>query len=235
MNLLGINLKSNNFIKLSYDLSPESPYPPAIPKLKTDRLMSIENGDGANVFNLHLTTHSGTHLDAPFHVNKTGIKVTDFRIDEFIFTKPLCINIAMNDKELFSSRHFEKYKDLIFDCDLLLIKTGYYKYRITDPERYIYRNPGFSLESAHYLRNSFPDLRGLGFDTPSLAAIDPALLDEGMEAHRILLDGENRHFVIFEDMNLGYDLKNLEAVIAMPLFIKGVDSSPCTILAIINN
>ena len=87
-----------------------------------------------------------------------------------------------------------------------------------------------SVEGAHYVAGKFPKLRALGLDTVSLACMQH--LEEGLEAHRVLLGGKGRRFLIIEDMDLDHDLSQLKRVFALPLFIDGVDSAPCTVMAI---
>jgi arylformamidase len=45
---------------------------------------SIENGDAANVSRLCLSSHSGTHIDAPFHFIRDGKKLWDIPLDTLI-------------------------------------------------------------------------------------------------------------------------------------------------------
>ncbi|HEY0829161.1 MAG TPA: cyclase family protein [Bacilli bacterium] len=217
------------YLKLSYNLSASGPYPPAIPRLETEVLYSIEQ-DGANVYKASITSHSGTHVDAPYHVAPEGYKITDFSMADFVFDRPCCIFITIGDTGLFQPEHLEPYRTVIEKSDLLLIKTGYGQYRESDPVRYSLKNPGFSIKAAQYLRDTFPSLRALGLDVISLAAIE--VLEEGMEAHRVLLGGAGRKFLIFEDLNLQDDLSDLQQVIALPLLMDGVDSGPCTVLGI---
>ena len=66
-----------------------------------------------------------------------------------------------------------------------MIKTGYGKYRSADPERYRFHGPGFSVAAARFVLERFPTVRCIGMDTISFACI--AHLEEGMEAHRVLL------------------------------------------------
>ena len=77
---------------------------------------------------------------------------------------------------------------------------------------------------------NFPHLPAIGLDTVSLACMQH--LEDGLEAHRILLRGEGRRFLIIEDMNLDFDLSRLQQVIALPLFIEGIDSAPCTVMGV---
>ena len=88
-----------------------------------------------------------------------------------------------------------------------------------------------SSGAATYVVEQFPALRAIGLDTVSLACMQH--LEDGLEAHRILLRGEGRRFLIIEDMNLDRDLSRLQQVMAVPLFIEGADSSPCTVMGLI--
>ena len=90
-------------------------------------------------------------------------------------------------------------------------------------------SPGFSAAGARFLRDNFPGLRGLGLDTLSLACM--AQLEEGLEAHRVLLGGPGRRFLILEDVDLAPELSHLRQVMVVPWQVRDWDSGPCTILA----
>ncbi len=68
-------------------------------------------------------------------------------------------------------------------------------------------------------------------DTISFACI--AHLQEGMEAHRVLLCSPDSRFLLVEDLKLDYDLSNLKTLELHPWFIAGVDSAPCTAVGIV--
>jgi len=221
----------SNFLKLSFDCDSKGPYPPGVPTPIIGIFTSLDAGDIANQYVITLCNHTGTHVDAPAHVVKEGAGICDFDINEFIYNSPFCLFLELNDMELIYSKHIEKYEQAISKSDLLLVITGYCRYREVEPERYCIKGPGFSVEAAKYIINKFPNLKALGLDTISLAAIEH--LDEGMEAHRILLGGEGRHFLVYEAMDLGSVERGLKQVIALPFFVKGFDSAPCTIVGIV--
>lgn len=217
------------FIKLSYDISEETPCPAGIPGIVTERIYSLEK-DGSNVFKVIVTSHSGTHMDAPRHMVKEGMSIVDFDIKEFVYERPCIIDVWLDESQLLTREYLNRYENQISSSDLLIIKTGWWKYRKEDKERYAHKNPGFSTDAAIYLRDRFPDLRAVGMDLISLASAEH--LDEGIKAHKILLEGENRAFLIYEDVDLSADLNGLKHVIALPWLIKDFDSSPCTIIGI---
>jgi kynurenine formamidase len=68
-------------------------------------------------------------------------------------------------------------------------------------------------------------------DVPSVAVID--CLEATMPAHHELLGGAGRRFTIIEDMDLEHDLTHLVEVRVSPWRVLGMDSGPCSIVAVI--
>lgn len=225
-------LKRPYYIKLSYNLKPGTPQPKGFPPLKCEHHWDIEKGQIANVFALSMASHSGTHVDAPYHVDAAGLRITDFDINEFVFDRPCCIDLKLSDTELIEPKSFMPHYEAIANCDSLLIRTGYSQYRDTHPRRYWQKSPGFSVAGASYLRENFKGLRAIGMDLPSLACI--AHIDETMRSHHELLGGKERRFLVIEDMNLDSDLSKLRQVILAPLLVEGADSGPCTIIGVLS-
>jgi len=220
------------YLELSHRLSSATPLPTGVPPIEFHHHYNMERGDVSNLFVLRFSNHTGTHIDAPWHFVASGLRISDFSLEEFVFERPACIDLPLGDGELFQAAHLQPHANLISHCDLLLLRTGYVHIRRTEPQRYAIQSPGFSVSSARYLAHNFPKLRALGLDTVSLACMQH--LEEGLEAHRILLRGEGRRFLIIEDMNLDWNLSNLHRVIALPLFVEGVDSAPCTVMGIVD-
>jgi arylformamidase len=218
------------YLELSYHLNTNTPVPPGVPPIEFRHHYSIERGDVSNLFVLQFSNHTGTHIDAPWHFVRNGIPISMFSLKEFVFERPLCVDIPLADGEILRPSHFEPHSAAIAKCDLLLLRTGYARVRRADASRYTMFAPGMSVEGAYYITEYFPELRALGLDTISLACMQH--LEEGLEAHRVLLGGEGRRFLIIEDMDLDHDLSQLQQVLAFPLLIDGVDSAPCTVVGI---
>jgi kynurenine formamidase len=188
----------------------------------------MTRGDLSNVMELTLLSHVGTHVDAPRHFVADGATLTDFSADEFVFSRPMCLDLPLANGDLVSRERLAGHAARLAECDLLLLRTGFFKVRAIDSHRYATQSPGLDACAARFLKEEFPRLRAIGLDTISLACM--VHLEEGLEAHRILLGGRNRHFLIFEDMNLSHELAGLCRVIALPLMVTGADGCPCTIL-----
>lgn len=212
-------------ILLSHHLSETTPTFAGGPPLKIQGLKEIENGDSSNSYILTMQNHLGTHIDAPRHFDPNGKPITSFPIDSFIFTRPKLIDIPKGALGSIDVSDLEPLRDKISDTDLLMIRTGFQEYR-SDTQKYSFSNPSISIEAAKYL-TTFPNLRAIGFDTISAAC--PERREEGRTTHRVLLT--DRDFFIVEDMDLKQYPSDCKRILIIPIFIEGVDSSPCTILA----
>ena len=49
-----------------------------------DWTMRQDRGDSVNVASLTLSVHTGTHLDAPFHVEREGARIGEMQLDRFV-------------------------------------------------------------------------------------------------------------------------------------------------------
>jgi arylformamidase len=54
---------------------------PGEPRVQIEPLSRIAKGDAANVSHLHMSTHTGTHVDAPFHFVQQGLTVDKLPLD----------------------------------------------------------------------------------------------------------------------------------------------------------
>jgi kynurenine formamidase len=218
-------------VRLSHLLRVDDPLPPAIPPLQVAPKMSLAAGDDANVYILTLANHSGTHADAPRHVEADGLPITAFAPHEFHFTRPVVVDLPLPDGAVVGPRDLAPHAAAIAQADLLLLRFGYGPVRSREPARYRDQCPGFGVEGAAYLREQFPELRAIGMDVPSFSCI--RYLDETMRAHNVVLGGSGRRFLIIEDLNLDQDLSGLSEVWVAPLLVDGTDSAPCTVFGVV--
>ena len=219
------------FILLSFTLSASTPIPGGRTALSVHVDESVEQGNLGNTFYYTAWNHAGTHVDAPGHMLPRGKVITDLDISYLVFEHPYLVNVPKKDDQLITADDLRPHADVLAQSDLLLLRTGFTEHRGADPSRYRDHNPGLSIEVARYLSSHhFPRLRAIGIDSISMAAAAHAL--EGLEAHKILFAKNDQHpVVLIEDMDLSADLTHLKRVIVAPLFIEGLDSSPCTVIA----
>jgi len=221
---------TKRYVFLGFPQRPDAPSPPAIPTIEKTPFLTIPN-DGANVTMMKLTSHTGTHLDVPLHVIADGNATTDLDAADYVFTSPVVFDLPLGDAEVVQPDQLEPFVKQGQDADFLLFRFGYGPVRRADPDRYSVKSPGFGVESAQFLLENFPKMRGLGMDVPSLSCIE--YLDDTFEAHHVLLRGKGRRFIVIEDLNLEQDLAELSQVIVAPLLVDGLDGGPCTVFGVL--
>lgn len=94
---------------------------------------------------LELTTHTGTHVDAPWHFNKRGRRIDELPIDAFM-GKGVVLDFRHLDGPVpIKAEDLEKAKPEIEDGDIIIINTGWHK-KWGTPE-YNTQHAGFDGES----------------------------------------------------------------------------------------
>jgi arylformamidase len=216
-----------SWIFLSHILGEDSPGYGGASAFCKKEAKSIKSGDASNNSIWELSNHMGTHVDAPYHFDDAGLKVSDYSTEEWIFDRVYIHEGEYRQGQLIGPDGWEqKIPD---DCELLLIRTGFEAHRAE--KIYWEANPGLSPDLAAWLRSNRPQIRALGIDTISITSYQHR--EVGREAHRAFL-GRNRPgnpILLIEDMKLGELSRNPKKVIVAPLLIKDADGSPVTVFA----
>ena len=214
---------------LSYFLSNETPCYGGRESIKIESTRCIAEGDACNQLNLEFSNHVGTHIDLPFHFDGKGRNLSQYQANEFIFKETLVWHAPSHKDEILTP---EKFAGMPTSetAELLLINTEFYKLRVQ--KEYWNNNPAFHPDMANFLREQFPALRAIGFDTISLTGFQHRPM--GKEAHQAFLSAEHsdRPIMIIEDMNFD-QLKShsYSIVIASPLMIEKGDGAQVTVWA----
>ena len=218
--------------RLSYNVSFDGPNWPDNPTYHIERFSSINGGDTANTYIFHLFNHYGSHMDAPNHYVKGGIKIAELPFDRFFFEHPYVLDVPKGPGEKVMVADLMPHLDEIAKCDILLFRTGSSKIRFTDPGLFKNNGTAVSAEAAKFLIENYGGtLKCVAVDGLSFAcASDTA---DGTIAHQWMLGAHTENFAtIIEDINMeGLDNATLKSVTAMPLMLDGVDSSPVTVWA----
>ncbi len=234
---------------LSYPLSEDTPFYGNSQIVSIKQSRSIVAGDSANTLDMHFSNHSGTHIDAPYHFDDTGKRVTDYEPSFWFCRKVVSIEsskISAPKTQLGISQFEEAWKNSKLSStnekfhasrdssrvEVLLWKTGWCNKRMAqvDSEKTAYSmtGPSISAQLANYLRETFPSLRFFGFDLISLSSF--ADREEGRRSHRAFLC-DQRPILPIEDMDLRYlpvGLSALKNLLISPLFIDSADGAPVT-------
>jgi arylformamidase len=179
--------------------------------------------DGWNSKTLHLYSHAGTHMDAPFHFEVNNQTIDEFEVSRFICDS-LVIPIDAHAEQKIKLEDLGVYADLINKGDGVILKTGWSAY--VNENSYREELPGIH----EGLANWFVDkgINMLAVETPSVA--DVMDLEEVTKIHEILLGGD---IIIVEGLtNLDSVSKRKVKLIALPLKIKGGDGAPARVIVI---
>ena len=218
-------------IPVSYPIRDDAPGWPGNEIFEIEYVRRIDEGAVSNACVFRMHEHYGTHMDAPFHFNNNGPKMAELPFDWFFSERPLLLDIPKDGLELLEPEDFEPYAKQIAQADYLFIRTGFQRFRDTDPKKYQMESPAISPAGCEYLVKTFGGtLKVVGFDTQSLGNASDTT-GAGVEAHHWMLGCYTEHFItVIEDM----DLKDvpadtpLLAAGCIPLRMIGTDSSPVT-------
>ncbi|HUU47932.1 MAG TPA: cyclase family protein [Nitrosopumilaceae archaeon] len=203
-------------ISLSIPNFPGSPPPQFIS-------WSTIKDEGFNLELLFLSSHTGTHLDAPYHFAKNGIKIHQIPISRLI-GEGILIKIKKSKDQSITKQdliNFEKKNGKIPNFSSIIFFTNWQKN--LNKKFYFTNNPGLSKSAISYLVSKKINL--IGIDSPS---IDLGI-DKLFSAHKILA---TNNVLIVEN------LSNLEKIptlrfnfIILPLKLKDATGSPVRAVA----
>ena len=152
-------------IDLSLTISASLPTFPDTPEPNFIRWSDIQN-DGYNLELLFFSSHTGTHIDAPYHFTNDGIKINQIPLERLI-GKAILIKLKKTRNQSITKTDitlFEKSHGIIPKNSSIFFFTGWQKNLKKD--NYFTENPGLSLQAAKYLVSKQTNL--VGIDSPSI-------------------------------------------------------------------
>lgn len=198
------------FIDISRPVSPGMAVWPGDTPFQIQATMSQSKGDTVNVSQLTMSSHSGTHVDAPFHVRNDGAKID--QLDPEIYWGSAQV-VTIN-----------KGSGPILPSDLAA-------YDLSLAPRILVRSPLSALSATVFPDDCpYPDptlvdvlaangIRLYGTDAPSVDAI----ASKTLPAHQALL---SHHILILEGLDLSEVPDGIYELVALPLRLTDGDGSP---------
>jgi arylformamidase len=181
------------------------------------------NIDGYDSEAIFLSTHTGTHMDAPSHFIREAEPIDNLDVNRFFMENVHLLKILKTANQLISVEDIVNSGIDIKKNDSIVFATGWeYNY---NSDNYIYANPGLSLEATNYL--STKKINAVAIDGPS---IDSGI-DSDFSVHKVLL---KNNIIIIENLcNLSQINKKNFKLIAIPLKLHRASGSPIRDLSII--
>ncbi|AEM73007.1 cyclase family protein [Caldicellulosiruptor acetigenus] len=204
-------------IDVSIPISDSMVYFPGDPKPQISRVYSIEKGEAANVSKLILSSHTGTHIDAPAHFIKDG-KTIDKLPLEYLIGEVKVIEVYEDDK---ITREFLESKNIDLE-DRIFFKTKNSQYLSGTSEfceKYVY----LSLDAAQFLIER--KVKVVGIDYLSIEEFG----SNDFAVHKLLL---SNNVVIIEGLDLSNVCGGKYRYVALPLKLKDCDGAPARVVLI---
>jgi kynurenine formamidase len=208
---------------LTLTISKSTPNFPGSPKLQFIPWSTLKE-DGYNLELLFLSSHTGTHLDAPYHFAKNGAKIHQIPLDRLLgngilikIKKGKNQVITKNDLVLFERKNgnIQKHSSIIFHTEWQ---------KNLNSDSYFINNPGLSESAAKYLVSK--EINLVGIDSPS---IDLGI-NRTFIVHKIL--AKNNILIVENLTNLNKISSKQFDFVILPLKLKDASGSPVRAIAI---
>ena len=181
--------------------------------------------DGYNLELLFLSSHTGTHMDAPHHFLEKGAKIHEISLEKLVSEAAL-IKSKKNGDEIITKtdiQKFEKKHGKIEGFSSVIFQTGWQKN--LQKKYYFTKNPGLSVSAAKYLASKKISL--VGIDSPS---IDVGT-DHKFSVHQIFA---KKGMLIVENLaNLDKIKSSKFHLVVLPLKLKNATGSPVRAIAFV--
>ncbi len=208
-------------LDLSHEITSNMPVYPGTPQPQLQPANTLEQ-DGFRETLLQISSHTGTHMDAPSHMLPEGQSLSDMPIDKF-FGLALLVDVTHLKGKKIEASFLKAFAERLADAKFLVFKTGYQQ--LWGKEEYFTGYPTLTEEAAQWLGNFA--LNGVGTDAISLDEITTT----EYPIHKILF---SHNMVIVENLNqldrLNDGISKIHGgyflLSAMPLKYADADGSP---------
>ena len=181
--------------------------------------------DGYNLEVLFLSSHTGTHMDAPYHFLENGAKIHEISLKKLVSEAALIQCRKSSDQYVTKTdiQKFEKKHGKIENFSSVIFYTGWQKN--LQKKHYFTKNPGLSVSAAKYL--ALKKISLIGIDSPS---IDLGK-DSKFSVHQIFA---KKGMLIVENLaNLDKIKSPKFHLVVLPLKLKNATGSPVRAIAFI--
>jgi len=208
-------------IDLSHPLEHGQPnfgWDPKISVIPHNTVKSI----GYNITQFSMSSHQGTHLDAPFHFFDDGKTVDQIPVDRFYGPATL-VDLApggaLEGKTPLTVEMFKPFEEDFQPGAKIIYRTGWN--RAFGTAEFFSDYPTLTLDAARWIASKRIGLLGMDTPTPS---------NDWMPCHHILLE-KGLEIVIVEALTNLEKLPKQFTFIGFPLNLKGRDGAPCRAVA----
>lgn len=208
-------------VDLSHPVSPEMPLWPGTPRPEFADLCTVGR-DGFGERWLQLSSHTGTHIDAPAHLFEGAATLDQLDARRFV-GKAMLLDFTDSRHETISLDELVGFRTQIGQAEFLLLHTGWSRFWGSDAYNRGY--PVLAEDAAEWLCGM--GMKGIGIDAPSFDAAD----SRELPVHRCLLGAG---LILIENLTALESLGDSDFLLsALPLPISGAEACPVRAVAVI--
>ena len=202
----------SKLIDISVPLTPQLPKWPGSSGFKMVWTKRIDTGDDCNNSQIECDSHTGTHIDAPFHFLRNGKALDRIALDVFMGPCRVIYIHGQNriTAEVLSEHLANDYRERI------ILRTDNSSMWADQTKAFTYEYACLTPDGAAYLVER--NIRLIGIDYLSIGD-----MENGAETHRILCEAD---IVILEGLNLESVAPGAYELICLPLNIQGAEGAP---------
>jgi len=211
-------------IDLTLTVSSKTPTFPGSPQPSFIPWENVKE-DGYNLELLYMSTHTGTHMDAPHHFLEKGAKIHEIGLEKLVSEVALIQSRKSGGESItkIDIQKFEKKHGKIENFSSVIFYTGWQ--RNLQKKSYFTKNPGLSVSAAKYL--ALKKIGLVGIDSPS---IDLGK-DSKFSVHQIFA---KKGILIVENLaNLDKIKSSKFHLVVLPLKLKNATGSPVRAIAFV--
>lgn len=193
-------------IDISRELSPQTAVWPGDQSFEWMWTTQVEDGGSVNLGAVRLSTHTGSHVDAPLHVRSDGASTDAFTLEDFVGRAEV---IDVTGAETIHRSHVRdaQAKRLLFKTSASTLSAHQWPETVTPVEPDVVP----LLEEK--------DITLIGTDAPSVDPVDATHL----AAHHALIDAD---IINIEGLDLQDVTAGVYSLLALPLRIREADAAP---------
>jgi arylformamidase len=197
---------------ISLTISPDMPNWPSNPEIEFERLKKMEDGSPSNSSTIHMSVHTGTHVDAPNHFILNGKGVEKLPI-KLLTGRAYVLHLP--DAEVIDAAVLEK-ADIPPRTRRLLFRTRNSQFWAKNVKDFQANYVGISADGAEFLVKRGVKLVGVDY-------LSVAPYKNSQPTHQILLQAG---IVIVEGLDLSEISQGRYTLYCLPLKLEGCDGAP---------
>ena len=205
-------MTTKKIIDITHAITPTLPLWPESPGALVTRLLDMQEGAEANVSQISIEAHTGTHIDAPLHFVATGKTTLEIPLNKLIGP---CQVVHIQGEKSITADILENLS-IPKDCKKLLLKTDNQALWASNSSKFDKDFCALSADGAQWVVDRGIELIGIDY-------LSIQRFHDSIKTHQVLLQNE---VVILETLKLDEVSEGNYRLYCLPLKLEGLEGVP---------